>query len=60
MSRYSIDFFSKFEKSSVNRRIIARMVISSAENHLAYLKANRERQIALGVNNVEWVSLQAL
>src|SRR5207244_8843705 len=26
------------------------------ENHLAYLKANRERQNALGVTNVEWVS----
>ncbi|HSV33743.1 MAG TPA: FAD-binding oxidoreductase, partial [Pyrinomonadaceae bacterium] len=29
---------------------------ATSESHLAYLKANRERQIALGVNNVEWVS----
>ena len=52
MSKYSIDFFSKFDEVSVIRQIIARarlLFCATNEKHLAYLKANRERQNALGV-----------
>jgi sarcosine oxidase subunit beta len=59
MSRYSIDFFSHFDEVvgyPADYRAHGYLFCATSENHLAYLKANRERQIALGVNNVEWVS----
>src|SRR6267378_3523254 len=59
MSRYSIDFFSHFDEvvgHPADYRPHGYLFCATSENHLAYLKANRERQIALGVNNVEWVS----
>jgi sarcosine oxidase subunit beta len=59
MSRYSIDFFSKFDEvvgHPADYRAHGYLFCATNEKHLAYLKVNRERQIALGVTNVEWVS----
>src|SRR5438876_4392775 len=59
MSKYSIDFFSKFNEvvgHPADYRAHGYLFCATNENHLAYLKANRERQNALGVTNVEWVS----
>ena len=59
MSRYSIDFFSHFDEvvgHPADYRAHGYLFCATSESHLAYLKANRERQIALGVSNVEWVS----
>jgi len=61
MSKYSIDFFSKFDDvvgHPADYRAHGYLFCATSENHLAYLKANRERQNALGVTNVEWVSPQ--
>ena len=59
MSKYSIDFFSRFDEvvgHPADYRAHGYLFCATSESHLAYLQANRERQIALGVNNVEWVS----
>src|SRR6266851_2677201 len=59
MSRYSIDFFSRFDEvvgHPADYRAHGYLFCATSESHLAYLRANRERQIAFGVNNVEWVS----
>src|SRR5256712_1257907 len=59
MSKYSIDFFSRFDDvvgHPADYRAHGYLFCATNENHIAYLKANRERQNALGVTNVEWVS----
>jgi len=59
MSRYSIDFFSRFDEvvgHPADYRAHGYLFCATNESHLNYLKANRERQISLGVNNVELVS----
>ena len=59
MSKYSIDFFSKFDDvvgHPADYRAHGYLFCATNEKHVAYLKANRERQNALGVTNVEWVS----
>src|SRR5712675_1215159 len=59
MSRYSIDFFSRFDEvvgHPADYRAHGYLFCATNERHLNYLKANRERQVALGVTNVEWVS----
>jgi sarcosine oxidase subunit beta len=59
MSKYSIDFFSKFDEvvgHPADYRAHGYLFCATNERHLAYLKANRERQNALGVTNVEWVT----
>ena len=59
MSKYSIDFFSKFDEvvgHPADYRAHGYLFCATNDKHLAYLKANRERQSALGVTNVEWVS----
>jgi sarcosine oxidase, subunit beta len=59
MSKYSIDFFSKFDEvvgHPADYRAHGYLFCATNENHLTYLKANRERQNALGVTNVEWVT----
>jgi len=59
MSRYSIDFFSRFDEvvgHPADYRAHGYLFCATSESHLAYLQANRERQIALGVKSVEWVS----
>ena len=59
MSKYSIDFFSKFDEvvgHPGDYRAHGYLFCATNEKHLAYLKANKERQNALGVTNVEWVT----
>jgi sarcosine oxidase subunit beta len=59
MSLYSINFFSEFEERTghpADYRPHGYLFVATEERHLDYLKANRERQIALGVKNVELVS----
>jgi len=59
MSKYSIDFFSKFDEvvgHPADYRAHGYLFCATNEKHVSYLKANRERQNALGVTNVEWVS----
>jgi sarcosine oxidase, subunit beta len=59
MSRYSIDFFSRFDEvmgHPADYRPHGYVFCATSEQHLEYLKTNRERQIALGVKNVELVS----
>ena len=59
MSRYSIDFFSRFDEvvgHPADYRAHGYLFCATTESHLNYLKANRERQASLGVNNVELVS----
>lgn len=59
MSRYSIDFFSRFDEVvgyPADYRAHGYLFCATSERHLEYLKTNRERQLALGVNNVEFVS----
>jgi sarcosine oxidase subunit beta len=59
MSRYSIDFFSKFDEvvgHPADYRAHGYLFCATNQNHLAYLKANKEKQHALGVTNVEWVA----
>ena len=55
------DFFSKFDEvigHPADYRAHGYLFCATNDNHLAYLKANRERQNALGVTNVEWVSAE--
>jgi sarcosine oxidase subunit beta len=59
MARYSIDFFAHFDEvmgHPADYRAHGYLFCATTERHLDYLKANRERQIALGVTNVELVS----
>lgn len=63
MSRYSIDFFSHFDDvvgHPADYRAHGYLFCATSERHLDYLKANRERQIAHGVTNVEWVSREEI
>src|ERR1044072_395764 len=58
MSKYSIDFFSKFDEGvghPSDYRAHGYLVCATNEKHIAYLKANMARQQALGVTNVEWI-----
>jgi sarcosine oxidase subunit beta len=59
MSRYSIDFFSRFDEvvgHPADYHAHGYLFCATTEHHLEYLRANRERQLALGVKNVELVS----
>ena len=59
MSMYSIDFFSRFDDLMgypADYRAHGYLFCATNERHLEYLKANRERQMAMGLKNVEWVS----
>ena len=59
MSRYSIDFFSRFDEvvgHPADYRAHGYLFCATNERHLEYLIANRERQTALGVKDVEIVS----
>src|SRR5437667_11697886 len=59
MSRYSIDFFSRFDEvvgHPADYRPHGYLCCATDERHLEYPKANRVRQLSLGVNNVELVS----
>src|SRR5258705_626243 len=59
MSRYSIDFFSRFDEvvgHPADYRPHGYLFCATNERHLEYLKANRELQTSLGVSNVDLVS----
>ena len=59
MSRYSIDFFSTFDERvghPADYRPHGYLFCATNERHLEYLKTNRERQISLGVKNVELIT----
>jgi sarcosine oxidase subunit beta len=59
MSLYSIDFFSRFDEvvgHPADYRAHGYLFCATSERHLEYLKTNRERQLALGLKNVELVS----
>ncbi len=59
MSRYSIDFFSRFDEvvgHPADYRAHGYLFCATNERQFEYLKANRERQLELGVKNVELVS----
>lgn len=61
MSLYSIDFFSRFDEVigyPADYRAHGYLFCATNEKHLQYLRANRERQLALGLNNVEEVSAE--
>lgn len=61
MSLYSIDFFSRFEEVTGHDpgyRPHGYLFVASSEGHLDYLRANRERQAAHGVKNVELVTAE--
>ena len=61
MSKYSIDFFSRFDEVvgyPADYRAHGYLFCATNDNHIAYLNANRERQIALGVFD-ERIQLEA-
>src|SRR5712664_3436016 len=61
MSRYSIDFFSRFDEvvgHPADYRAHGYLFCATNESHLKYLTSNRERQLELGVKNVELISRQ--
>lgn len=61
MSLYSIDFFSKFDEVigyPADYRAHGYLFCATTERHLEYLRANRERQLALGLQQVEEVSAE--
>jgi sarcosine oxidase subunit beta len=59
MSLYSIQFLAHFEEvtgHSAGYRPNGYLLVATSERHLKYLKANRLRQMALGLKNVELVT----
>jgi sarcosine oxidase subunit beta len=63
MSRYSIDFFAKFDEvvgHPADYRPHGYLFCATNEKHLAYLRANQARQASLGVTNVEFVSREEI
>ncbi len=61
MSLYSIDFFSKFDELigyPADYRAHGYLFCATTERHLEYLRANRKRQQALGLQKVEEVSAE--
>lgn len=59
MSIYSINFFAQFDEVMgypADYRAHGYLFCATNERHLDYLKANRERQMALGLKNVELVA----
>ena len=59
MSLYSIPFYASFEERlghPCDYRPQGYMFCATSEKHLAYLRANQEKQIALGLKNVRMIS----
>src|SRR5438067_6354749 len=59
MSLYSINFFANFDEvigHPADYRPHGYLFVATSQRHLDYLKANHERQQALGLTNVEFVS----
>ncbi len=63
MSIYSINFFAQFDEVMgypADYRAHGYLFCATNESQLNYLKVNRERQVALGLKNVELVSRQEI
>ncbi|HEX8176321.1 MAG TPA: FAD-binding oxidoreductase [Pyrinomonadaceae bacterium] len=63
MSLYSIDFFSRFKEATgypADYRPHGYLFVATSERHLNYLRANRERQVRLGLREVELVSREEI
>src|SRR5262245_3317546 len=63
MSLYSIDFFSRFEEATgqtADYRANGYLFAATTDAHLKYLKDNQEKQIALGLKNVEMVTQEEI
>lgn len=63
MSLYSIDFFASFDEivgHPADYRPHGYLFVATSAKHLEYLKVTRERQIALGLKNVEMVSREEI
>ena len=63
MSLYSISFFARFDEvvgHPADYRPHGYLFVATSESHLAYLKANRERQAALGLKNVSLVTREEI
>lgn len=63
MSRYSIDFFSRFDEvmgHPADYRPHGYLFCATNERHLQHLKTNRELQLSLGVRNVQLVTQQEI
>ena len=61
MSLYSIDFFSQFDDVTgypADYRAHGYLFCATTEPHLEYLRTNRERQLALGLKQVEEVTAE--
>jgi sarcosine oxidase subunit beta len=59
MSLYSIPFYASFEERlghPCDYRPQGYMFCATSDKHLAYLRANQEKQIALGLKNVRMIS----
>jgi sarcosine oxidase subunit beta len=59
MSLYSINFFAHFDEvigHPADYRPHGYLFVATSERHMDYLRANHERQKALGLKNVEFVS----
>jgi glycine/D-amino acid oxidase-like deaminating enzyme len=59
MSRYSIEFFSKFDEvvgHPADYRAHGYLFCATTERHLQYLKSNRQKQLDLGVKDVQLVT----
>ena len=63
LSLYSINFFANFDEivgHPADYRSHGYLFVATSARHLDYLKANRERQMALGLKNVELVSREEI
>ena len=63
MSRYSIDFFTRFEEATGHAcgyEPAGYLFVATSEAHLDYLKRTRERQRAEGLTNVELVGAEEI
>src|SRR5216684_8403193 len=61
MSLYSIDFFSTFDEvvgHPADYRPHGYLFCATSERHLEYLLTNRERQVALGLKNVDFITAE--
>src|SRR5919204_1150233 len=59
MSLYSISFFAQFDETvghPADYRPHGYLFVATSERHMEYLRANNERQKALGLTNVEFVT----
>src|ERR1700747_1734216 len=59
MSLYSIPFYASFENRlglPCDYRPQGYLFCATDENHLAYLRANHEKQVAIGLKNVQLIA----